>query len=203
MPKRPVLGPQQRRTNPLIWCFAFICAIVATIIIVAGIVVFVAYLAIRPKVPLLYVHAARLDNYAYSQAGVLSVRLIINVKAENHNLKAHASFYATKLVLGLGHNRLNIAQLVADPFDVKKNTTKELNYVVESYPIPLGKQEQDETQQWLTKNQTMPFYVKGISRTRWRVGPLGSVKFWVHINCDIWLPINNTAVFPHCSKKSH
>ncbi|MFS7926762.1 hypothetical protein Hanom_Chr04g00300941 [Helianthus anomalus] len=200
MPKPSVLGPQ-RRTNPLIWCLAFICALVATIIIVAGIVVFIGYLAIRPKVPLLYVHAARLDKFSYNQAGVLAVRLIIIMKAENHNMKAHVSFYDTKLLLG--YHGLSIAHLVADPFDVLKNMSRELYYVVESSPIPLEPPEQYLTEQSMAKTKVMPFFLKGNSRTRWRVGPLGSVKFWLHVNCHLQLPIDKTAVYPHCSTKSH
>ncbi|KAI3692145.1 hypothetical protein L6452_31954 [Arctium lappa] len=201
MPKPPVLGPQ-RRTNPLIWCFAFICAIVAIIVIIAGIVVFVGYLAIRPKVPLLYLHAARLDKLIYDQTGVLAVRLTLIIKAENHNLKAHVTYYNTKLILGY-HHGLSIAQLVADPFDVRKNTTTELSYVVESSPIPLDPAEQDVTQQALVKGKTLTFFLRGNSRTRWRVGPLGSVKFWLHMNCRILLPINGSVVYPHCTTRSH
>ncbi|KAI3690142.1 hypothetical protein L2E82_48117 [Cichorium intybus] len=191
----------QRRPNLLVWCFAFICAIIAVIVIIAGIIVFVGYLAIRPKVPLLYVHAARLDDVVYDQAGLLSVRLIIIIKAENHNQKAHVSFYNTRLTLQ--YHGLSIAALVADPFEVKKNTSQELNYVVESSPIPLGTQEQRMTQQSLQKG-VMPFFLKGNSRTRWRIGrSLGSVKFWLHIKCYMWLPMNSTVVYPSCSASSH
>ncbi|KVF27707.1 Late embryogenesis abundant protein, LEA-14 [Cynara cardunculus var. scolymus] len=137
----------------------------------------------------------------YDQTGVLSVRLILIIKAENHNLKAHVTYYNTKLILR--YHGLSIAQLVADPFDVRKNTTKELSYVVESSPIPLEPAQQDLTQQALEKGTTMPFFLKGNSRTRWRVGPLGSVKFWLHMNCRILLPINGSIVYPHCTTKSH
>lgn len=115
-------------------------------------------------------------------------------------MNAHVSFYNTKLILG--YHSLNIAQLVADPFDVQKNTSRELNYVVESSSIPLDPQEQDLTEQSLQKKE-FPFFLKGNSRTRWRVGPLGSMKFWLHINCHMLLPINHTMVNPHSSTKSH
>ncbi|CAH1453324.1 unnamed protein product [Lactuca virosa] len=199
MHKLPVLG-RKRRTNLLVWCFAFICAILAVIVIIAGIIVFIGYLAIRPKVPLLYVNAARLDDVIYNQASVLAVRLTVDIKAENHNQKAHVSFYNTRLTLQ--YHGLSIALLVADPFEVKKNTSEEFYYVVESSPIPLGKQEQLLTQQALQKG-LFPFFLKGNSRTRWRIGSLGSVKFWLHINCHMWLPTNSSVVFPHCSTSSH
>lgn len=200
MPKPPVLG-RQRRTNPFVWCFAIICSLIATTIIIAGIVVFSGYLVIRPKMPLLSVRASRLDQILYNQAGVLSVRLTILIRAENHNQKAHASFYETKLLLG--YHGLNIAQLVADPFDVGKNETTELNYVVQSSSIPLPPEERYLTQQALNKGKMMLFFLKGSSRTMWRVGPLGSVKFWLHMDCEIFLPINGSVVNPHCSTKSH
>ncbi|KAK1417745.1 hypothetical protein QVD17_26879 [Tagetes erecta] len=200
MPKPLELGAN-RRTNPLIWCLAFTCAIISTIVIVAGIIVFSGYLVIRPKVPLIYVHAARLDKVSYNQAGVLAVRLTIIMKAENHNVKAHVSYYNTKLILG--YHGVSIAELVADPFDVQKNTSIELNYVVESSPIPLDPPEQYLTEQSLAKTKVMPFFLKGSSRTRWKVGPLGSVRFWLHVNCHLQLPIDSTVVYPHCTTRSH
>ncbi|KAJ0609123.1 hypothetical protein HanRHA438_Chr03g0137401 [Helianthus annuus] len=200
MPK-PQVHLGQRRTSFPVWVLAFICAIIAFVIIIAGIVVFIGYLAIRPKVPILYVHTARLDEAVYNQEGVFSVRLTINIKAENHNLKAHVSFYNTKLLLV--YHALSIAQLVADPFDVMKNSSQELHYVVESSSIPLDPRVQDLTEQALQNTHMMPFSLKGTSRTRFRVGPLGFLKFWLHINCHMWLPTNNSVVYPHCSTSSH
>ncbi|KAD4178537.1 hypothetical protein R6Q59_022134 [Mikania micrantha] len=200
MPKRPVLRPQ-RRTNPLIWCFATVCVIITTIVIVTGIIVFSGYLAIRPKAPLLYVHAAHLDQAVYSPDGSLAVRLMIAVKAENHNLKAHVRFYNTSFTLS--YQGLSIARLVAGPFDVQKNTSQELRYVVESSSIPLGPVQQEMTEQALWKTKMMPFVLKGYSRTRRQVGPLGPLKFRLHVNCHMWLPTNHTVVFPHCNNKSH
>ncbi|XP_071700416.1 uncharacterized protein [Rutidosis leptorrhynchoides] len=199
MPKPPVLG-RQRRTNPFVWCFAILCSLIATTVIIAGIVVFSGYLVIRPKMPTLSVRAARLDRVLYNQAGVLAVKLTIVIRAENHNLKAHASFYNTKLLLG--YQGVRIAQLVANPFDVGKNKTVELNYVIESSPIPLPPEEQYLTQQALSRTKLMLFNLKGSSRTMWRVGPLGSVKFSLNMYCNLKLPINGSVVNSHCSTKS-
>ncbi|KAK9077860.1 hypothetical protein SSX86_006198 [Deinandra increscens subsp. villosa] len=203
MPPKPPVLTHRRRTNPLIWCFAVVCAILAATIIIVGIIVIAGYLAIRPKFPLLYIHSARLDEADYFPGqGVLDVRLTIIVKAENHNEKTHVSFYDTKLVLG--YHGLSIAQLVAGPFDVAKNTSRELNYVVGSSRIPLDLPEQRLTEMSLEKTKVMPFVLKGSSRTRWRVGPLGELKFWLHINCHMWLPTNHSAVYySHCSTTSH
>ncbi|KAL8216463.1 hypothetical protein R6Q57_023300 [Mikania cordata] len=200
MPKQSVLG-RQRRTNPFVWCFAIVCSIIAVSVIIVGVVVFSGYLAIRPKMPLLSLQTSRLDRVSYNQAGVLAVKMMIKIRAENHNQKAHASFYDTKLLLG--YHGVNIAQLVADPFDVMKNESLELNYVVESLPVPLPPEEQYLTEQALGRGKEMSFFVKGSSRTMWKVGPLGSVKFSLHMNCDLLLPVNGSVVNPQCSTKSH
>ncbi|KAI3821880.1 hypothetical protein L1987_09455 [Smallanthus sonchifolius] len=199
MPKPPVLGCQ-RRTNPFVWCFAIVCSVIATTVIIGGVVVFSGYLVIRPKMRLLSVQASRLDNIYYNRAGVLAVKLTILIRAENHNQKAHASFYDTKLLLG--YHGVNIAQLVANPFDVRKNESAELNYVVESSPVPLRPEERYLTEQALGKSKVM-FFIKGSSRTMWKVGPLGSVKFSLHMNCDLMYPVNGRVVHPRCSTKSH
>ncbi|KAI3823790.1 hypothetical protein L1987_05232 [Smallanthus sonchifolius] len=201
MPKPPTLG-RQRRTNPVVWCFAVVCSFIATTVIIAGIIVFSGYLVIRPKMPLLSVRASRLDNVEYNKAdGIVAIKLTIVINAENHNQKAHARFYDTKLLLG--YHGTNIARLVANPFDLRKNESSDLNYVVESSPIPLKEEEQYLTEQSLYKSKVMLFVLKGSSRTVWKVGPLGPVKFSLHMYCELLLPVNGSVVRSHCSTKSH
>ncbi|KAD5508072.1 hypothetical protein R6Q59_031273 [Mikania micrantha] len=201
MPKPPILG-RQRRTNPVVWCFAIVCSIIAATVTIGGIVVFTGYLVIRPKMPLLSVRASRIENTAYDYIrGVLAIRLTIGIMAENHNQKTHASFYDTRLALG--YDGVRIARLVAGPFDVGKNESLELTYVVESWRIPLKPEEQYLTEQSLKKSNKMLFVLKGGSRTMWKVGPLGSVKFALHMNCELLLPINGSVVHPNCSTRSH
>ncbi|MFS7962400.1 putative Late embryogenesis abundant protein, LEA_2 subgroup [Helianthus anomalus] len=200
MPKPPTLG-RQRRTNPVVWCFAIVCSIIATTVIIAGIVIFSGYLVLRPKVPLLSVRAARLDSIYYN-GDVFAVKLMVVIRAENHNRKAHASFYDTRLLLG--YHGVRIARLVADPFDVPRNGTVDLNYVVESSPIPLPREEQYLTDQSMKKSRLMLFVLKGSSKTMWKVGPLGEVKFTLHMDCELVLPVNGSVLLhSRCSTKSH
>ncbi|XP_076908437.1 uncharacterized protein LOC143565327 [Bidens hawaiensis] len=200
MPKQPTLG-RQRRTNPVVWCFAIVCSLIATTVIIAGIVIFSGYLALRPKMPVLTVRASRLDRIDYDQSGLLAVKLTIVIRAENHNQRAHASFYDTSLVLR--YNGVKIARLVANPFDVPKNESVDLNYVVESSPVPLPPEERYLTEQSLKRSKVMLFVFKGSSRTTWKVGPLGSVKFTLHMYCDLVVPVNGSVLHSHCSTKSH
>lgn len=168
-------------------------------VIITGIAVFIGYLAIRPKIPQITVKSAQLDLVDYDQAGILTVRVIIIIKAENDNEKAHASFYDTDFVLGFQGIKLDI--LRAPPFDVKKNSSLEYIFIAESKPVALDPEEQDSIDFALSQN-VVNFYLKGTCRTRWRVGPLGSVKFWLHLDCRLQLPRNGDVVDPKCSTKS-
>lgn len=197
MPK-PVVGPR-RRTNPLIWCIAIICTLLTVAVIITGIAVFIGYIVIRPKVPQIIVTSAQLDRVDYDQAGILTVRVIIFMEAKNENEKAHSSFYDTDFALGF--EGIKIAYLRSAPIDVKKNSSIVLRFDAESTPITLEPKEQDIIAAALSQNY-ISFYLKGTTRTRWRVGLLGSVKFWLHLDCPLRLPRNGDLIDPKCSTKS-
>ncbi|CAK9143706.1 unnamed protein product [Ilex paraguariensis] len=197
MPKL-VLRPQ-RPTNPLIWCFAIICTVLAIAVIIVGIVVFVIYVVERPKMPSVSVTYAHLDNIYYDQARTLSVKISIVIKVVNDNAKAHTSFYDMSYVLGF--YGVEIAKLGADPFDVRKNSSIEFNYLVKSSSIPLSLGETETVNLSLRQNR-MSFDLKGATKTRWRVGLVGSVKFWLNLNCELHLPVNGSSIYPHCTTKS-
>lgn len=79
---------------------------------------------------------------------------------------------------------MSIAQLVAGTFDVRKNSSVDFHYVVQSSPIPLD-EEQMKVVDMALKEDQIRFNLKGNFRARWRVGLLGSVKFWRGLNCDL------------------
>ncbi|GAB4857968.1 hypothetical protein Ancab_015873 [Ancistrocladus abbreviatus] len=196
---RPVIRPQ-RRTNPLIWCLAIICTIFTVLVIITGIVVFVGYLAIRPKVPFVRVASAHLDYFNFTSDGYLSTGLSIMIGAENDNKKAHASF--SDFRYDLDFHGLDIARLEAAPFDVGNNKSVDLMFVFESRPVPLDSEQVNVVDLSLKKNM-IAFELKGSSRARWRVGPLGSVKFWCHLHCQLLFQINGSSTTSsRCSSKS-
>lgn len=195
---QPVHVPQ-KCTNPIIWFMAIICAILAVAVIIAGIVVFVGYLVIRPKEPQISVASAQLDTLYFDQTSLLTVQVSVVIKAENDNAKVHSSFYDMSLLLSfLG---VKIAYLVAEPFDVKANSSVEFNYVPQSSPIPLNPADAEGVSRSL-RQRIITFVLKGKAKTRWRVGPIGSVKNWLHLECQLHLPINGTRIFPRCSSRS-
>ena len=173
---------QERRTHPLVWCAAIICTILTLAVIIAGIVTFIGYLVIHPRVPYVSVINAHLDRIQIDYAGVLEIQVTVVIRAQNGNEKAHASFSNSGYTLSL--NGEDVAQLVAPPFEVSKNSSVDFNYVVQSSPIPLGPEEAEDVDVAL-KTDLITFDLKGSARVRWRVGRLGSVGFLCRLTCQL------------------
>lgn len=187
-------------TNPLVWLVAIICTIMAVAVVVSGIVVFIGYLAIHPRVPIISVTNAHLDLLRNDYAGLLQTQLSIVVTAKNGNAKAHATF--SKITFNLSFQGQGIAMLVADPIQVPKNSSKDLRYVIQSSSIPLTPDQMEKVDDSWKRNE-IGFDFKGAARTRWKVGPLGSVKFSLHLNCDLkFHPLNGSYIPSKCSSKS-
>ncbi|PIA31170.1 hypothetical protein AQUCO_05200045v1 [Aquilegia coerulea] len=197
----PKLNLDPKRTHPLVWCAAIICTIIAVAVIIAGLVVFIGYMIIHPTVPFITITYAHLDNFNYDQVGQMDIQITVVVKAENDNAKAHATF--SDLSFFLYFQRLQIAELTADAFDVLKNTSTELQYIVPSLSIPLERTAMEEVDASL-KQGRIAFDLKGAVRTRWRIGVVGSVKFWSHLSCQLkFLTVNGTSINSRCSSKSN
>ncbi|EPS62680.1 hypothetical protein M569_12109, partial [Genlisea aurea] len=193
----PVLV-RRRRTSRLIWCLAIICAVLTVAVIVAGIVACVGYVTIRPKVPRLSLASAQANAVYFDEAGSVTVQVTVVVRAENDNAKASATFYGTNFELSF-YGR-TVAHLVADQFGVRPNASVELPYVVQSSPVPLSPQEAEAVSSGLSRGSVV-FEMVGSARTRWSVGVVGSVRFWLNFRCVLRLPVNGTVVYPRCSSR--
>ncbi|KAL2348762.1 hypothetical protein Fmac_002762 [Flemingia macrophylla] len=181
-------------TNPLIWLLAILCTVIAIGVVIAGIVVFVGYVVIHPRIPVISITNAHLDLLSNDYAGLLQTQLTIIVLTQNGNAKAHATFSDVRF--NLSYQGQAIAVLVADNIDVPKNSSKTLHYVVQSNSIPLTP-EQMENIDWSWKRDVIGFDVKGSARTRWRIGPLGSVRFWCNLECQLKFHPSNGSYIKH------
>ncbi|KAL1212246.1 NDR1/HIN1-like protein 12 [Cardamine amara subsp. amara] len=169
-------------TSPFIWCAAIICALISIVVIFGGIVVFVGYMVIHPRVPILSVADAHLDLLKYDIVGVMQTQLTIVIRAENDNAKANALFDENEFKLS--YEGKPIAILKADRFEVDKERSIYNHYLVQSYPIPLSPTMMQAID-FAVKQDVITFELKGGSKTRWRVGPLGSVKFECNLSCEL------------------
>ncbi|XP_027362508.1 uncharacterized protein LOC113870107 [Abrus precatorius] len=181
-PRRRIVTHDNGNTHIIIWLAAILCTIIAIGVVIAGIVVFVGYVVIHPRIPTITITDAHLDLLSNDYSGSLQTQLRIFVVAQNGNAKAHATF--SDIGFNLSYQGQGIAKMVAPPFEVPKNNSKTLNYMVQSSPIPLTPDQMEEvSESW--KRDIIGFDIKGGARTRWRVGPLGSLKFWCSLDCTL------------------
>lgn len=199
MPKR--LGGPNQTTHPLIWCVSIVCAILTVLVIIGGIVVFIGYATLRPKVPQVSVERAQMDTIYFDQSNLMMLQATIVIKADNDNIRAHASFY--DMAYSLSFRNQKIAILKADPFDVKPNHSLELNFVAQSHSIPLNQEEADAINLSLEQS-VVDLDLRGMSRTRWKLWLIGSVKYALHLDCKLLLPINHTTIHhpPACTSRN-
>ncbi|XP_028755981.1 NDR1/HIN1-like protein 12 [Neltuma alba] len=197
--KRLYHGPHNR-THPLLWLAAILCTVFAIAVIFVGIAAFIGYILIHPRIPTLSVSFAHLDLLRNDLAGHLQTQVRIDVRAQNGNGKAHASF--SDMWFKLSYQGQDMAVLRSDPFDVAKNSSKYLNYVVQSSSIPLTPDQMAEmTNSW--QRNLIGFDLKGNARTQWRIGRLGSVKFWCHLECMLkFHPLNGSYIPSRCTTES-
>ncbi|KAJ4832050.1 hypothetical protein Tsubulata_009173 [Turnera subulata] len=199
--KYPSTSSPPRRTHFLWWCAAVICAIITVAVIITGVVVFVGYLVMHPRIPIIRVVDAHLDRFQYDVGGVLVTQVNIVVRSENDNTKAHASFSDFGLVL-VFQETMVIARLVADPYEVSKNDSVDFYFPAASQPIPLNPEQMQAVDSYL-KQDRVRFDLKGSVRCRWRIGLLGSVRFWSHLNCQLLFhPSNGTYIPTPCTSKA-
>ncbi|KAJ8470538.1 hypothetical protein OPV22_024881 [Ensete ventricosum] len=189
-----------RHTSWVVWLAAIVCAVLAIAVIITGIVVFAIYIIYQPKMPYIKVAYAQLNNLVYDQSGLLEIEMVLRLVAENDNKKAHASF--SDLSFLLQFHRINVAELRADPFDVAKNSSLELDYLFQSSSIPLD-QAAMENMDVALKKGIVSFDLSGHARTRWRVGIFLSVKFRTDLSCELrFFRQNGSAVNLNCNSKS-
>ncbi|XP_019447752.1 PREDICTED: uncharacterized protein LOC109350896 [Lupinus angustifolius] len=198
--KLEAAGRNDDRTNPLIWLAAVICTIIAIAVTVSGIIIFIAYLVIHPRVPTISITNAHLDLLKNDYAGLLQTQITIVMRAQNGNAKAHATFSHIRFNMSsLGQD---IAVLVADSFEVPKNEFKDLNYVVQSSSIPLNPDQFEKVGDAWKKNEIV-FNLIGSAKTMSRVGKIGSFKLLVHLACDLkFHPLNGTYIPSRCTSNS-
>ncbi|XP_057803744.1 uncharacterized protein LOC131019079 [Salvia miltiorrhiza] len=196
MPKR--LGPHHK-THPLIWCVSIICAILTVLVIIGGIVIFIGYMTLRPRVPQVSVIRAQMDTIYFDEASLMMVQATIVIKAENDNTKAHARFY--NMLYTLSFRNQKIAYLTTDPFDVRPNQSLELNFVAQSQSIPLNSEEAEAVNLSLDR-KVVDLNLRGSTRTRWKVWLIGAVNE-LHMECQLHLPVNQTTIYPPaCTSRS-
>lgn len=195
-----LISDQGRHTNPLVWVAAILCSILAIAVIAGGIVVFAIYMIYKPRVPYIKVAYAQLDSLDYDQFGFLEIEMALTLVAENDNERVHTSFSDQSILLQF--HGIDVAVLQAEPFEVAKNSSVDLNYLFQSRSVPLDDSAM-ETMDVALKQGVVPFELNGHARTRWRVGVFLSLRSFTHLHCQLhFFWPNGSAIDLDCTSKA-
>ncbi|KAL3827966.1 hypothetical protein ACJIZ3_016768 [Penstemon smallii] len=175
-------------THPFYKCVVIIASLLATLVIIASIVVCIGYNTMKPKVPQIIVTRAKLDSIDFNKSNLLlTLKVSLVMTAENANLKSRVSFYDTSF--GLNFNGHRITMWAIEPFGINANSSVVINYTSQPMDIHLNAGE-DEYFVGSIEVSTISVELKGNTKTRWRLGKLGPIKFRVHLNCQLLLPVD-------------
>ncbi|KAK8960750.1 hypothetical protein KSP40_PGU010815 [Platanthera guangdongensis] len=141
-PRRPHLKPPLiKRTNPVAWLCAACCAVLWTVIILAGIAVLVIYLIFRPRNPRLDIaqatlNAAYLDSDVDGSAALLNADLTLLANFSNPNRKIDVVF--TQIYLDLYFGATAVAAVAVDPFSERRGEAalRSVHMVASQVPLP-------------------------------------------------------------------
>ncbi|XP_031479832.1 uncharacterized protein LOC116250342 [Nymphaea colorata] len=101
-PARLPLLPPPRRTNPIVWCIAVFCLILAVVIVISAVFTLVLFLAIRPRLPSIDIPSATLDSLYLDSPNLLNgdLTLVLNISNANHRIDIRFELLVVELYLG-------------------------------------------------------------------------------------------------------
>eukprot|EP01018_Ginkgo_biloba_P039031 Gb_40502 [translate_table: standard] len=195
--------PPPPRTNIMIWCCAIGCSIFAVLVILAGLIVLIGYLAFHPRLPGFYVSNASLNSLLIDSNFLLSSDMTIYLTAHNPNTKIH--LYYEYLKFDLLFDKQIMSTVIGTPFlQTTKNTTGMLFRMVTSAERLEPNMGVDVTAA-IQKNLIM-YDFQGTVRTKAMFGRIKSVKYWLHTKCHLEFsppPIGNGTLLSHkCTSRN-
>ncbi|KAL5718037.1 hypothetical protein ACHQM5_010978 [Ranunculus cassubicifolius] len=179
-----LMAPQMRRTKPGAWFVALFCTILWVLIIIGGLAILIVYLVFRPQSPRFDIQNVGL-NAAYLDTGILlnaDITLLVNFSNPNKKVGVDFSYVDIQLYYG---NTL-IATSSIDPFSETRTESKLFNIHMISSEVRIPVIDVQRLKKQMEGN-SIPFYVKGLFRTRSKFGDLIRYTYWLHGRCTIVL----------------
>ncbi|XP_075480193.1 NDR1/HIN1-like protein 13 [Primulina tabacum] len=182
--RRPSLlqGPTSQKTRPLAWLIAAFCALFWIIVIVGGLIILIVYLLFRPRNPKFDISAVTF-NAAYLDMGYLlnaDVTLLANFS--NPNTKVNVDF--SYVILDLYYEKNFIATRYVEPFSLMRSETEFANvhFMVSQVRLSMGHIMELKRQM---DSGRVNFEVKGLFRTRSKLGGFLQYSYWLYAHCQI------------------
>ncbi|XP_008447789.2 uncharacterized protein LOC103490177 [Cucumis melo] len=201
--RKPQLLQQARprQTNPIIWCFAFLCLAFSLLLIFLGIATLVIFLVVRPRNPLFDIPNASLSTIYFDAPEYLNGDFTILANFTNPNHRVDVRYENADIELFFG-DRL-IATQAIQPFSQRKNEVRlqpvhlisSLVFLPQNFGLVLRRQVQ---------NNKIVYNIRGTFRVKASVGII-HYSFWLHSRCQLVMtsPPTGILVARSCKTKRH
>ncbi|KAL8535245.1 hypothetical protein ACS0TY_011029 [Phlomoides rotata] len=177
-------GPTSRPTKPIAWLVAAFCALFWIIIIVGGLIILIVYLFFRPRSPRFDISTATI-NVAYLDMGYLlnaDVTLLANFTNPNTKVKVDFSY----VVLDLYYQNSVVATRYVEPFSVRKRESHFADVHMVSSQVRLPMEQSVALHRQIGEGRVR-FEIRGIFRTRSKLGAIFHYSYWLYAHCEILL----------------
>ncbi|KAL0336062.1 UNVERIFIED_CONTAM: hypothetical protein Sradi_4818100 [Sesamum radiatum] len=175
-------APMSRRTRPVAWLVAAFCTLFWIIIIVGGLIILIVYLVFRPRNPRFDISTGTF-NAAYLDMGYLlnaDVTLLANFT--NPNTKVNIDF--SYIILDLYYEKNFIATRYIDPFSVMRMESRFATVHMVASQVRLSMRHSMELQRQMEGGR-VNFEIRGMFRTRSKLGGLFHYSYWLYAHCEI------------------
>ncbi|CAN6485576.1 unnamed protein product [Victoria cruziana] len=186
-----------RRTNALVWCFAIFCSIFSLLLILAGVIILIVFLAVKPEHPTFDIANANLNSIYIDSPSLLNGELFILANFTNPNQRINVGFEYLDIEL-LFHGTLIAARKIR-PFQQRSGESRLQTIEMVSSQVPLPLMLSLELQRQV-RNNRIRYEIRGNFKTRAGLG-LSHITYWVTRQCLVELtsPPNGALLGRSCT----
>ncbi|XP_038897659.1 uncharacterized protein LOC120085632 [Benincasa hispida] len=190
--RKPQLLQQARprQTNPIIWCFAFLCLLFSLLLIFLGIATLIIFLVVRPRNPLFDIPNASLSTIYFDAPEYLNGDFTVLINFTNPNHRVDLRYENADIELFFG-DRL-IATQAIQPFSQRKKEVRlqpvhlisSLVFLPQNFGLVLRRQVQ---------NNKVVYNIRGTFRVKASLGII-HYSYWLHSRCQLVMTSPPTGV---------
>jgi len=182
-PSKIILQPRHR-TSPAMWCAAIVCFAFSILLIVAGVVILIIFLAVKPRPPSFDTANAILNSiYVDSPAPYFNNDMTLVANISNPNKKIDLVFRSATIELFFQDRPMAVQAL--PPFLQRRGQSQVLNMHLVSSRVLLPPEVAVKMVNQVRSNRVV-YTIKGTFKVEARFG-FGHYSYWMYTICEMEL----------------
>ncbi|XP_062192112.1 NDR1/HIN1-like protein 13 [Phragmites australis] len=196
-PSKIILQPRHR-TSPAMWCAAIVCFAFSILVIVAGVVILIVFLAVKPRAPSFEAANASLNSVYVDSPAYFNGDMTIVANISNPNQKIDVVFRSATVELFFRDRPMAAQEL--PPFMQRRGQSRVLNMHMVSSRVLLPPEVAVELVNQVRSNRVV-YTIRGAFKVEARFWS-GHYTYWMHAICELELtaPPSGVLVARRCRK---